>query len=336
MTARGVASVGEEKPMRRLLIAAASCAVCATAISARDARAQTAYPTKSIRFIVPVTTGGPSDIVARLLGEKLAASFGKAVVIDNRPGASNTLGAAMVAKADPDGYTLLMAAANMATIQVLIKDLPFDPVKDFVAVSMTHLTPYVVVVSGQAPVKTLGELLKFVKSNAGKVTYGTTGPGSPQQLATLLLAQTTGALGNMTEVPYKGSSAAHPDLISNRITFMIDPLAACAPHIRAGSLRALAVTTPQRNPSFPDLPTAIEAGVSGYDFASWGGVFAPAGTSRAVVQKLNAAIVEALESPDIRKRFADIGLEAKSSTPEAFGKFLQAEIKRWGALLPKP
>ena len=143
----------------------------------------------------------------------------------------------------------------------------------------------------------------------------------------------TGGLGNMTEVPYKGSSAAHPDLIGNRITFMIDPLAAGAPHIRAGSLRALAVTTPQRNHSFPDVPTMAEAGVSGYDFASWGGVFVPAGTPRPVVQKLNAAIVEALASPDIRKRFDDIGLEAKSSTPEAFGKFLLAETKRWTALL---
>lgn len=305
------------------------------ALVATAARAQTAYPTKSIRFIVPVTTGGPSDIVARLLSDKLATSFGKPVVVDNRPGASNTVGAAIVAKADADGYTLLMAAANMATIQVLIKDLPFDPVKDFVAISMTHATPYVVAVSAQAPIKTLPELLKYVKSNSGKVTYGTTGPGSPQQLATLLLAQTVGGMGSMTEVAYKGSSAAHPDLISNRITFMIDPLAACAPHIRAGSLRALAVTTRERNASFPDLPTVVESGVAGYDFASWGGVFAPKGTPRAVVQKLNGAIVEAIASPDMRKRFSDIGLEPRTSTPEAFGKFLQEEIKRWGALLPK-
>jgi tripartite-type tricarboxylate transporter receptor subunit TctC len=296
---------------------------------------QTAYPTKSIRLIVPVTTGGPSDIVARLLGEKLSTSMGKQIVIDNRPGASNTLGAALVAKAEPDGYTLLQAAANMATIQVLMTDLPFDPVKDFVPVSLTHLTPYVFAVSGQSAVKTQPELLKFIKSNSGKITYGTTGLGSPQQLATLLFAQVAGGLGNMTEVPYKGSSAAHPDLIANRITYMIDPLAAGAPHIRAGLLRALAVTTPQRNPSFPDVPTATEAGVPGYDFASWGGVFAPAGTPRAVVQKLNTEIGTALNSPDIRKRFGDMGLEAKHSTPEAFGKFLQAEITRWSALLAK-
>lgn len=306
----------------------------ATLVVPRITLAQ-AYPNKSIRFVVPVTTGGPSDIVARLLGEKLSVAMGKQVVIDNRPGASNTLGAALVAKAEPDGYTLLQAAANMATIQILMTDLPFDPVKDFTPVSLTHLTPYVMVVSGQSPIKTVGELLKFIRSNTGKVTYGTTGLGSPQQLATLLFAQTAGGLGNMTEVPYKGSSAAHPDLIANRISYMIDPLAAGAPHIRAGLLRALAVTTAQRNSAFPDVPTAAESGVPGYDFASWGGVFAPAGTPRAVVQKLNTEIGAALAAPDIRKRFGDMGLEAKASSPEAFGKFLQAEITRWGSLLKK-
>ena len=302
------------------------------------AHSQSAYPNKSIRLIVPVTTGGPSDIVARLLGEKLAAALGKAVVVDNRPGASNTLGAALVAKAEPDGYTLLQAAANMATVQVLMSDLPFDPVKDFTPVSLTHLTPYVFVVSGQSALKSLPELLKFIKSNSGKVTYGTTGLGSPQQLATLLFAQVAGGaggLGNMTEVPYKGSSAAHPDVIANRISYMIDPLAAAAPHIRASLLRALAVTTPQRNPAFQDVPTAAEAGVPGYDFASWGGVFAPAGTPRAVVSKLNVEIGVALANPELRKRFADMGLEARHSTPDAFGKFLQAEITRWGAILAK-
>jgi len=320
--------------MRLMQIVATSFTV-AIALLPLTAHSQSAYPNKSIRLIVPVTTGGPSDIVARLLGEKLATSLGKPVVIDNRPGASNTLGAALVAKAEADGYTLLQAAANMATVQILMTDLPFDPVKDFAPVSLTHLTPYVFAVSPQSPAKSMAELLKFIKSNSGKITYGTTGLGSPQQLATLLFAQVAGGLGNMTEVPYKGSSAAHPDLIANRISYMIDPLAAAAPHIRAGLLRALAVTTPQRNPAFQELPTAAEAGVPGYDFASWGGVFAPAGTPRAVVQKLNADIVTALAAPDIRKRFGDMGLEAKSSTPDAFGKFLQSEITRWSALLAK-
>ena len=317
--------------MYRRLIVVVSCVVCAASLSVQ---AQS-YPTKSIRFVVPVTTGGPSDLVARLLGERLAASLGKPVVVDNRPGASNTVGAAVVAKSEPDGYTLLQAAANMATIAILMSDLPFDPVKDFTPVTLTHLTPYVFAVSAQSPVKSLPELIKHVKDNPGRITYGTTGPGSPQQLATLLFAQLAGIGAGMTEISYKGSSAAHPDLIPNRISYMIDPLAAAGPHIKAGLLRGLAVTTPQRNPSYPDIPTAIEAGLAGYDFSSWGGVFAPAGTPRPVVQKLNAEIGKALAGADLQKRFLDMGLVAKHSTPEEFGAFLQAEIKRWGALLAK-
>ncbi len=320
--------------MRRLWIAIGSLAVAMLPLTAGS---QPAYPVKSIRFIVPVTTGGPSDLVARLLGEKLSVSLGKPVVIDNRPGASNTLGAALVAKSEPDGYTLLQAAANMATIHILMTDLPFDAVKDFAPVSLTHLTPYVIAVSAQSPVKSLPELLKYIRDNPGKINYGTTGEGSPQQLATLLFAQTAGSLGKLTEVPYKGSSAAHPDLIANRISFMIDPLAAAGPHIKAGLLRGLAVTTAQRNPSYSDIPTATEAGVAGYDFSSWGGVFAPAGTPRAVITKLNTEIVAALANPELRKRFADMGLVAKSSTPDEFGKFLQSEITRWqGVLTKKP
>jgi tripartite-type tricarboxylate transporter receptor subunit TctC len=237
-----------------------------------------------------------------------------------------------VAKSDPDGYTLLQAAANMAINPILMQDLPYDTMRDFAPVSLTHLTPYVFIVSSQLPVASLAELFKFIRDNPGKITYGTTGQGSPQQLATLLLAQSV-SLGEMTEVQYKGSSAAHPDLISNRITFMIDPLAAAGPHIKSGSLRALAVSTPQRNPSFPNVPTAIEAGVPGYDFSSWGGVFAPANLPRDVMQKLNVEISRVVGSAEIGKRFEDMGLVAKSSSPEEFRAFLQSEMTRWKGVL---
>ena len=297
--------------------------------------AQSAWPSKTVRIVVPVTTGGPSDLVARILADKLAPALGRPVIIDNRPGASQTVGAAAVAKSDPDGYTLLQAAANMAINPFLMSDLPYDTVKDFAPVSLTHLTPYVFVVSAQLPVNTLPELFRHIRDNPGKVTYGTTGQGSPQQLATLLLAQMV-PLGEMTEIQYKGSSAAHPDLISNRITFMIDPLAASAPHIKSGTLRALAVTTPQRNPAFPNVPTAIEAGVPGYDFASWGGLFAPARTPREVVMRLNAEVAKALQSEDLRRRFEEMGLIAKPSAPEEFGQFLQSEMNRWKGLVKKP
>ena len=318
--------------MKIKLVVAAALAVFVQAVVAQTPASQ--YPTKPLKVIVPVTTGGPSDLVARILGDKLAASMGKPVIIENRPGASQTVGSAAVAKSDPDGYTLLQAAANMAINPILMSDLPFDTIKDFAPVSLTHMTPYVFVVSSQSPVTSLAELFKYVRDNKGKVTYGTTGPGSPQLLATLLLAQQV-PLGEMTEIAYKGSSAAHPDLISNRITFMIDPLAASAPHIKSGSLRALAVTTPQRNPSFPNVPTAMESGAPAYDFASWGGMFAPAGTPREIVLKLNGELAKALNGADIKKRFDDMGLVAKPSSPEDFGAFLQAEMNRWKGILAK-
>jgi tripartite-type tricarboxylate transporter receptor subunit TctC len=307
-------------------------AILAFALTAFDAAAQ--YPAKPIKIVVPVTTGGPSDLVARILADRLSGPLGKPVVIENRPGASMVVGSNVVAKSDPDGYTLLQAAANMAINPILMSDLPYDTVKDFTPVSLTHLTPYVFVVSAQSPVQSLADLFKLIRSDPAKITYGTTGPGSPQQLATLLLAQTL-SLPAMTEVAYKGSSAAHPDLISNRFTFMIDPLAASAPHIRGGTLRALAVTTPQRNANFPNVPTAIESGVKGYDFASWGGLFAPAGTPRDVVMKLNGEIAKALASPDLVKRFDEMGLVAKASSPEEFGAFLQSEMARWKSVLAK-
>jgi len=291
-----------------------------------------AYPNKPLRLIVPVTTGGPSDIVARILGERLSTALGQPVIVENKPGASQTVGADYVAKARPDGYTLLQAAANMAINPILIPNLPYDTTKDFAPVSLTHLTPYVFAVSAQSKIQSVAELVKFIRDNPGTVTYGTTGQGSPQELATLLFAQTL-SLPAMTEIQYKGSSAAHPDLISNRINFMIDPLAASAPHIKSGSLRALAVTTPQRNANFPNVPTAIEAGVTGYDFASWGGVFAPAGTPHDVVARLNEEVAKALASPDVRKRFDDLGLVPKSSKPQEFGDFLVAEMTRWKAVL---
>ena len=319
--------------MRRTLLSALAAALLCAAPLAAQAQG---FPNKTIKVVVPVTTGGPSDLVARIVSDKLAASLGQPVIIENRPGASQTVGANAVAKSAPDGYTLLQAAANMAINPILMSDLPYDTVKDFSPVSLTHLTPYVFVVSAQSPIQSVADLLKFIRENAAKVSYGTTGQGSPQQLATLLLAQMQN-LPATTEIQYKGSSAAHPDLISNRITFMIDPLAASAPHIKSGALRALAVTTPQRNPAFPNVPTAIESGVPGYDFASWGGVFAPANTPREVVMKLNGEYAKALGAADLKKRFEDMGLVPKASSPEEFGQFLVSEMNRWkGVLAKKP
>lgn len=321
------------KTAKRRLACLAGIAVAGVFAHAGPAAAQ-AFPGKPIRIIVPVTTGGPSDLVARMLARELEAAWAKPVVVENRPGASQTVGAAVVAKSDPDGHTLLQAAANMAINPFLMSDLPYDTVKDFAPISLTHLTPYVFVVPNASPATSLAELLRQVRANPGKLSYATTGPGSPQQLATLLLARQE-RLPEMTEVQYKGSSAAHPDLIAGRIDFMIDPLAAAAPHIRSGLLRVLAVTTPQRNAVHPAIPTAIEAGAAGFDFSSWGGLFAPAGTPRAVVARLNDEVKRALAGEALKKRFDEMGLVAKASAPDEFGAFLVAEMNRWKGLVRK-
>jgi len=279
-----------------------------------------------------VTTGGPSDLVARMLGKELQSLWSQSVVIENRPGASQVVGAAYVAKANPDGYTLLQAAANMSINPFLMNDLPYDTVKDFQPITLTHLTPYVVVVSAQSSVQSFADLIERIRKSSTPLTYGSTGPGSPQQLATLLLAQQL-KLPAMTEVPFKGSSAAHPDLIANRVDFMIDPLAASGPHIKSGLLRALAVTTRERNGSFPQLPTALEQGANQYVFASWGGVFAPARLPASLVRTLNQDIRKILSNPEVMKKFDSMGLVAQGSSPEEFGTFVVDEMNRWRALI---
>lgn len=296
------------------------------------AHAQSAYPTQPVKWVVPVTTGGPSDLVARMLGKELQSLWSQSVVIENRPGASQVVGAAYVAKANPDGYTLLQAAANMSINPFLMNDLPYDTVKDFQPITLTHLTPYVVVVSAQSSVQSFADLIERIRKASTPMTYGSTGPGSPQQLATLLLAQQL-KLPAMTEVPFKGSSAAHPDLIANRVDFMIDPLAASGPHIKSGLLRALAVTTRERNGSFPQLPTALEQGANQYVFASWGGVFAPARLPASLVRTLNQDIRKILSNPEVMKKFDSMGLVAQGSSPEEFGAFVVDEMNRWRALI---
>ena len=296
------------------------------------ASAQSGYPSQPVKLVVPVTTGGPSDLVARMLGKELQSLWSQSVVIENRPGASQVVGAAYVAKANPDGYTLLQAAANMAINPFLMNDLPYDTVKDFQPITLTHLTPYVVVVSAQSSIQSFADLVDRIRKSGTPLTYGSTGPGSPQQLATLLLAQQL-KLPALTEVPFKGSSAAHPDLIANRVDFMIDPLAASGPHIKSGLLRALAVTTRERNSSFPQIPTALEQGANNYVFASWGGVFAPARLPAGLMRTLNQDIRKILSNPEVMKKFDSMGLVAQGSTPEEFGTFVVDEMNRWRALI---
>ncbi|MBS0455391.1 MAG: tripartite tricarboxylate transporter substrate binding protein [Proteobacteria bacterium] len=293
------------------------------------------WPSSPIRLIVPTAPGGPSDLVARTWSQAVSTDWNAVFIVDNRPGGNQVIGTRAVATAAPDGYTLLQAASSMATMPLVVENLPFDVNKDFIAVSQTHLTPLVVVVNAKLPIKNMVDLIRYAKEQPGKLSFAHTGDGSSQQLALRLLAQKAG-LSQLLEVPYKGSSQAHPDLIDGRISAMIDPVSAVAPHIKSGALRALAVTTASRIPAFPDLPTVAESGVPGYEVSSWGGVFAPAGTSRDVVNRIQQALRKTLESPETTKKFSDWGLIAKTSTPAEFDGFVKSEVSRWRAVMLAP
>jgi len=290
--------------------------------------AQTSYPTRPVSIIVPVTPGGPSDLVARYLAEQLSTRMHGNFVVENRPGGSHTIGMSQVARANPDGYTLLQAASNMSMNPAVRSDLPFDTEADFKAVSLTHETPLAVTVSAEMNVNTLPELVEIMKRDPAQLTYGTTGEGSPQRMATLLLMSKVGAKG-LQEIAYKGSSQAHPDLISNRISFMIDPIAAVLPHVQSGRLKILAVTTAERQTLVPDAPTVAEALNIDYTVTSWGGVFAPKDTPDEVVQQLNKNLAAILSEETTKTKFLDLGLVAKSSSPSEFDEHLSKEISQW-------
>ena len=289
------------------------------------------YPTRAVKIVVPATPGGAIDLIARTLGEKLTPSLGQPVVVENKPGAANNLGTDFVAKSPPDGYTLVIVASSHATNKWLYKDLPYDPVKDFEPVVYTHVVPLLLAVHPSVPAKTVPELTAWVKANPDKAIYASSGPGSSLHMAAELYMQMTGT--KMHHVPYKGSSAAHPDLLAGRTAMIFDTITAIRGHVKAGTLRGIAVTTAKRASSMPELPTIAESGLPGYEAATWGGILAPARTPRAVVAKLNGAINTALEQDDVRARLSGAGIEIQGGTPEEFGAVIKAEIDKWGRIV---
>src|SRR4051812_12017133 len=309
--------------MTRLLLAAM------TALMVHEAAAQV-YPVRTVRIVVPATPGGAIDLIARTLADRLTPALGQAVVVENKPGAANNLGTDYVAKSPPDGYTLVIVASSHATNKWLYKDLPYDPVKDFEPVVYTHVVPLLLAVNPGVPAKTVPELVTWVKGNPDKAIYASSGSGSSLHMAAELFMSMTGT--RMHHVPYKGSSAAHPDLLAGRTAMIFDPLTAVRGHVRAGTLRGIAVTTLQRSSAMPELPTIAES-LPGYDAATWGGILAPAGTPKDVVLKLNGAINAAMKQEDVRSRLTGAGIEIQGGTPEQFGKVIQAEVDKWGKIV---
>jgi len=305
-------------------------AALAVTLSATQAPAQT-YPTRAIKIIVPATPGGAIDIIARLVGEKISVSLGQSVVVENKPGASNNLGTDIVAKSPPDGYTLVIVASSHATNKHMFKSLPYDPVKDFEPVVYTHVVPLLLAVHPSVPAKTVPELITWIKANPDKANYASSGPGSSLHMAAELFMNMSGT--KMLHVPYKGSSAAHPDLMGGRTMMIFDTISAIQQHVTSGAVRGLAVTTSERSPAVPDLPTISEAALKGYDAATWGGILAPAGTPKEIVAKLNTAINAALQADDVKARLTSVGVQIQGGTPERFAEVIKGEVEKWGKLV---
>jgi len=312
---------------RRSMMAAATAALALP----RAAAAQ-AWPTKPIRLVVPFSAGaGISDILARLIGQHLGAALGQQMVIDNRPGAGGNLGADIVAKAAPDGYTVLLGSSFLAVNAYLYAQTPFDALADFVPVSSVAINPLLLVVHPSVPAKSVAELVALAKAKPGQLNYGSGGIGSTPFLATELFKAKTKV--DITHVPYKGGAPALADLAAGQLSMMIENVPGTMPFVRSGKMRALAITSRTRSPLEPELPTMIEAGVPDYEMIGWNGFFVPKGTSPDVVNRLQAALATVLAKPEVKEQLVTIGAVGVGDSPQAFAIFFRNETARWGTLI---
>ena len=316
-------------PRRQFLHLAAGAAALPTL--SRFVWAQT-YPDKPIRLLVGFAPAGPADIAARVLGEKLTEAWGKPVVIENVTGAAGNVSAERVAKAAPDGYTLLLGASSTIVSNIsLYEKLRFDPLKDFAPISQLCVTPNILAVNNDVPAKSVAELVALAKARPGALTFGSAGVGTSQHLAGELFKVRAGI--KLQHVPYRGIAQVVPDLLGGRLTMVFGNISAMLPLSRENKVRALAVTSLKRASAVPDMPTMAEQGFPGFDATAWFGVLAPAGTPVAVVARLQAETVKILAMPDVRKKFADLGMETIGNTPAQFAEVIKAEIPVWAQVI---
>lgn len=302
------------------------------AAHAMPATAQT-YPSKPIRFIVGFPPGGATEFIARLVGQKLTQSMGQQVIVDNRPGAAGNLGIELAARAAPDGYTLLLVAPNITISPSLYKKLGYDTVKDFAPIARVAAVPMVIVTPGNLPTPTLKDFIALAKAKPGALNYASSGVGTSLHLAAELFKLQAGV--NLVHVAYKGSSLAMNDVISGQVHTLFIGIPAPAPHIKTGRLRGLAVIAPQRSATLPDVPTAVEAGMPNLEVTTWYGIFAPAGTPRAIVTKLNSEINRAMQATDVKEKLAAQSTDAIVGTPEEFGLYVKKEMAKWADVVRK-
>ena len=300
-------------------------------VAAGHAAAQTNYPEKPIRIIVGFPAGSSPDITARHLGQKLAESWAKSVVVDNVPGAAGNIAAERVAKAVPDGYTLALAVNAQVIINPSLYKLPYDPVRDFAPVSQVGVSPNILVVHSVVPAKTFMELVTLARARPGEITFASGGSGSSPHLAAELLKTAAGL--DILHIPYKGVIVAVPDLLAGRVMMMFSPISVVLPLVRDGKLRPLAVTSLRRSPVAPNVPTIDESGYPGFEATVWYGLLAPAGTTATIVRKLHLETVRVLALPEVRAKLADLGIEVIGNSPEEFAAAIKSEIPKWAKLL---
>jgi tripartite-type tricarboxylate transporter receptor subunit TctC len=290
------------------------------------------YPNRAIRFVVPYAPGGSTDIVARILAQKLSDAMGQQVVVDNRPGAGGSIGADVVAKSPPDGYTMVTAVTGiMAINQFLYRKLPFDPEKDLAPVTQVGSLPLILVVHPSLPAKNVREFIAIAKAKPGQLNYGSSGVGTATHMTTELFKSMAGV--DLVHIPYKGSGQVMGDVIGGQLALIFDQIVSSLPHVQGGKLRMLAITSAKRFPSLPDLPTIAEAGVPGYESISWAGVAVPAGTPKEIIARLHAEIVKVLATSEIRERFLRDGIETVGSTPEQFTEHIRRERIKWAKVV---
>ena len=318
---------------KRQTLALLACALASATLPAARAQAPAAsWPSKPIRWVVPFPPGGAMDAIARTLGEKAGKTLGQPFVIENKPGAGGNIGADFVAKQPGDGYTLMITSIGMATNKPLYGKLSYDPIKDFAPVSLLAVVPNVLVTNATQPdVKTAKDVIAAARKAPGKLTYASAGNGTSIHLAGEVF--TSLAQVDMPHVPYKGSGPAVSDLLGGQVNYMFDSITSARPHIESGKLRALGVTTAKRSKTLPNVPTLAEAGLPGYEVSPWFAVFMPAATPKDIVAKVNAALLEAMNDPDVVKRFETIGAEPVGSTPEEMAQHLARESERWTKLI---
>ena len=311
------------------LIARLSAGLLAAAFAA-PALAQS-YPAKPVRIVVPYPPGGPNDIVARTVGQKLSEQLGQPVIVDNKPGASGNIGAESVAKSPADGYTLLLLTTGHTINPSLYPKLGYDLEKDLAPVTQLTAGPMVVVANPSLPAKNIKELISLAKAKPGSLNFGSAGNGSSTHLAPELFSSMAGI--KMNHIPYKGSAPALTDLMAGQIQVAFDFMISAMPHVKSGKIKALAVTSTTRSPAAPDLPTVAESGVPGFEVIGWNGLVVPARTPKDVVAKLNAELKKALDQPDAKERFAAQGFSATWTTPEKFGAYIESEHAKWAKVV---